>query len=640
MARPTPSAGDFAFIVGIDLGTTNSAVSFVDIREGKKRTIHHFPVPQLTASGVYGPNSVLPSFLYIPGEYEIDPSAIKLPWRTSTDNFVGVFARDYGGKVPSRLVSSAKSWLCHSGVDRHAKILPWGGAKDVPRVSPVDATSLYLSHVRKAWNQDKKDEDALYLENQLVTLTVPASFDEVARELTLEAARKAGFPNVILLEEPLSAFYSWLIRHEKDWGEFVEPGELILVCDVGGGTTDFTLICLRETDGGTPRFERLAVGDHLILGGDNVDLALAGLVERKLGKKTIRLEGDRWKTLCHLCRGAKERILDQGSDKERITLIGQGSRLIGDTVSVSLDRDEVEQVVLEGFYPTVHKGEGVKAPAASHGVSEFGLPYAADPAITRHMASFLEAHREDVERVLGKAPIPDLVLFNGGSLKPDVIQNRVIDAIVTLFDLPEERRPRVLENPHPDLAVALGAAYYGQVKAGMGVRVGSGSPRSFYLGIDTDAGRRALCIVERGLDEGTPISLDALDFDVLANQPVRFDLYASSFRSGDRAGDLVEIDDTLTMLPPLQTVIQFGKKGEARSLPVRVEAEYTELGSLAIWCRSTETNHRWQLNFQLRNVTDAEAVLPGEGRSSMPKSWPKPAGFSKKPSKRLRRRTR
>ncbi|MFW5855360.1 MAG: Hsp70 family protein, partial [Thermodesulfobacteriota bacterium] len=423
---------DKRYIIGIDLGTTNSAVSYVDLEaEGKKGSrIQTFRVPQLTGSGEFSTLPVLPSFLYIPGEYDIAEEAITIPWKNPDDNFVGAFAREHGSRVPARLVSSAKSWLCHANADRRAKMLPWGAGEEVAKVSPVQATAYYLDHIKKAWNNTKGEEADLYLENQAVTLTVPASFDEVARDLTLEAAAMAGLDNVTLLEEPLAAFYSWLIGHEKEWNRYVEPGELILVCDVGGGTTDFTLITLREVEG-SPRFERIAVGDHLILGGDNIDLALARRVETRLsgGKRKASLSGDRWKALTHQCRGAKESILDGEAESKKITLMGKGKKLIAETLSAELGEEEVTETVLEGFFPLVEASRE-KARPERKGITEFGLPYEPEPAITRHIGWFLEHHRENVKQMIGRdSPAPDLILFNGGSLKAEIVQERIREAI-------------------------------------------------------------------------------------------------------------------------------------------------------------------------------------------------------------------
>ncbi|MFH2067815.1 MAG: Hsp70 family protein [Pseudomonadota bacterium] len=600
------------YIIGIDLGTTNSAVSFVDLEsqeKGEAKNIHLFPVPQLVGPGEWKTHTVLPSFLYIPGAYDISDTAVSIPWESEVTRFAGVFARDHGVKVPARLVASAKSWLCHGDVDRRAGILPWGSGEDVRKVSPVEATSAYLNHIKKAWNVRFGDDEERYLENQMIILTVPASFDEVARDLTLEASRMAGLHHVTLIEEPLAAFYSWLIQHETNWDRFVKPDELILICDVGGGTTDFTLIYLREMEG-SPRFERIAVGDHLILGGDNIDLALAHHVETASGRKKLSLNQDRWKALCHQCRQAKENIFNNKTDSERITIMGEGRSLIAGTLSAELHRKDLEKIVLEGFFPLVEKQTG-RSVEKRKGITEFGLPYEQEPAITRHIGQFLERHAEDVKSILGRAPIPDLILFNGGSLKSGVIQERIRQAIRHWFGLDDPSVPRILENPDPDLAVALGASYYGLVKTGKGVRVGSGSPRGYYLGVATQEGggkKNAVCLVERGLDEGSHIELSDRQFEVLTNQPVTFDVYSSSYRSGDKKGDIVEVDDSFSTLPPIQTIVQFGKKGVKTTLPVTIEAHYTEIGTLALWCSSQVSKHRWRLQFQLR-THDAETDI-------------------------------
>ena len=608
------------FVVGIDLGTTNNSVAYVELGdvENDRPAIQKFPVHQLTGPGEFAPHSVLPSFLYIPGEYDIADQDMAAPWtidqRSRDDrNFVGVFARDHGAKVPARLVSSAKSWLCNKRVDTRARILPWGAGDEVFKVSPVQASAAYLKHIRKAWNVAMEDDEESYLENQMVVVTIPASFDEVARDMTLEAARMAGLPDVILLEEPLAAFYSWLIRHEKDWPDHVSTNQLILVCDVGGGTTDFTLISLRMADG-SPRFERIAVGDHLILGGDNMDFAIARSVARRLGKSPSAMDRDAWKTLCHQCRRIKENILDGISDSGRVTLMGAGSSLIAGTLTAQINRQEIETIVLEQFFPL--SGSSGQTDSLE-GNASWGLPYEADTAITGHLNRFLDRHQADVKAAIGIVdPCPDLILFNGGSLKAQVLQDRIQEAVRHRFS--RDSGPVCLDNREMDLAVSLGAAYYGMVKAGIGVRVGSGSPRSYYVGVGTgdshDSGgaKQAVCLVERGLEEGSAITLPDRVFKVLANQPVAIDLFSSSFRSGDHCGDRVDVDDTLTALPSLNTVIQFGDKGIQSEIPVRLEASYTEVGTLEIWCQSLTSPHRWQLRFQLRGTVTSEEVAERE----------------------------
>ena len=610
------------YIVGIDLGTTNSSVSFIDLSACPgSGQIDTFEVPQFTGPGEISDLNILPSFLYLPGEHEIRKRTLCLPWQSDINSFAGAFAREQGAKVPKRVVSSAKSWLCHGKVDREAPILPWGADEEVGKLSPVEATSAYLRHIKEAWNHKAEGDEGLYLEYQTVVITVPASFDEVARELTLKAASRVGIGNVVLLEEPLAAFYNWLVKHEQKWDRLVQPGELLLVCDVGGGTTDFTLITLREANS-DPVFERIAVGDHLILGGDNMDLALARRLERRLKtKQKGPLNTHRWQALCHQCRQAKEEILSDLANSKIITLVGEGRRVIADTISARLTRKEIEETILDGFFPLIGPGDTL-AERPRPGITELGLPYAQDPAITRHLVRFLEQHRNDVIQMLGKeTPQPDLILFNGAALKPARIQARIREAVRRWFKEKDRALPRVLASPDLDLAVALGASCYGLAKRGYGVRVRSGSARAYYLGIfvgvsaperkvaHSRAPEKAICLVERGMPEGTKNELNNKSFYVLANQPVRFYLYSSNFRAGDRVGDVIKVDDSLIPLPPLQTVIKFGRKQKGVSVPVKVEAWYMEVGTLALWCQSTRSIHRWRFQFQLREA-DQTAPVP------------------------------
>ena len=605
------SADSARFIVGIDLGTTNSALAYID-REATGDTearIQHFDIAQLTGPGEVSRLPVLPSFLYLPGRFDIAPEAIGMPWPRPADHFVGAFARDHGTKVPARLVSSAKSWLCHGRVDRQAPILPWGGGPDVPKISPVAATAAYLEHLKRAWNHHWADDEDLHLDHQQVVVTVPASFDQVARDLTLQAAQMAGLGGVTLLEEPLAAFYSWMVDHESDWQDHVRPGELILICDVGGGTTDFTLVTLRAAEGG-PRFERIAVGDHLILGGDNIDSVLACVAARQMGRRVDTLPVDQFCALVHQCRQAKERLLEGAAANHRITVAGVGSRLIAGTLATTLTRETVEQVVLEMFFPLSGRSP-VQADGPAADAPAMGLPFAEDRAITGQLLAFFERHRGAAGEFVGRTQVqPGLILFNGGSLKSELVRDRI--RLTVGRHLGPEAGPRVLDNPRPDLAVAEGAAYYGWVRSGRGVRVGSGSARAYYLGVAQSASavgaRQAICLVERGLQEGSRIGLEGQGFEVRANRPVRFELFSSSFRSGDRCGDLVPVDDTLSRLPPIETVVQFGQGKAERLIPVQVEAEFTETGTLSLWCRSRATDHRWQLRFQLRDTAPAPAV--------------------------------
>src|SRR5271166_1316190 len=411
------------YIVGIDLGTTNCAVAYVDTkgRDRPAADIRMFDVPQLVAPGETAPRSMLPSFLYLSGGPELPPGAARLPWSDDGPQIIGEFARIQGARVPSRLVSSAKSWLCHSGVDREAEILPWGSPQEIKKISPVEASAAYLRHIRDAWNFTfGSDQAALQLQQQEVVLTVPASFDEAARELTLEAAKKAELTSITLLEEPQAAFYCWIVSHQDRWQREVRAGELILVCDIGGGTTDFSLITVVETPTG-PGFRRIAVGDHLMLGGDNIDLALAHHVEKKLGG--VRLDTEQWSALRFACRTAKEKLLIEQKpllDRWPVTIAGRGSRIIGGSIQSELTRQEVTSIALDGFFPLVPRGQDPHRGARS-GLQEFGLPFVADPAVLKHLSAFLRRHRAEGvgqggHQSADRPARPDAFLFNGGAL--------------------------------------------------------------------------------------------------------------------------------------------------------------------------------------------------------------------------------
>ncbi len=608
------------YLVGIDLGTTNCAVAYVDTH-GKERPaadIRNFPVPQLVAPGETAPRAMLPSFLYLPGQHELPAGAARLPWSEEAEAIVGEFARFQGAKVPSRSVSSAKSWLCHPGIDREADILPWGSPPEVKKVSPVEASADYLRHVRDAWNFTFAGDNAsMRLEQQEVVLTVPASFDEAARELTLEAARRASLSSVTLLEEPQAAFYCWIVSHQDRWQKEVRAGELILVCDIGGGTTDFSLITVVETPTG-PGFRRVAVGDHLMLGGDNIDLALAHHVEKKLGG--ARLDSDQWSALRSACRTAKEKLLGEdqpGLERWPVTIAGRGSKLIGGSLQAELTRKEVEAIAVDGFFPLTHRDQ-VPDRGARSGMQEFGLPFVADPAVPKHLSQFLRSHRAEAgaptQSVSGTTATdgvavdrparPDAILFNGGALTPEIVRRRIVDVITGWFadDSEPAYAPRVLTNISLDLAVAQGAAYYGVVRRGEGIRIGGGTARSFYVGLDTsEADRPWLCAVPRDSQEGEEITIAGHDFDLLMGQPVVFPLASSSVRPDDKPGDLVRADpDSIRELPPLQSLMRVSRKARAERAPVSLAARVTEVGTIELWCQSRTDDRRWRLQIQLR----------------------------------------
>ncbi len=589
------------FIVGVDLGTTNSAVAYVDTEATDPR-IQSLAIPQLVDVGDVDERPTLPSFVYLAGEHDVRPGDLALPWATDQNFAVGEFAREQGARVSGRLVSSAKSWLCHGGVDRQADILPWGAPDDVVKISPVEASSRVLQHLRAGWQAAFPDHP---LDDQDVVLTVPASFDEVARELTIEAAARADLHHARLIEEPQAAFYAWLETHPDSWQQALAGHRLALVVDVGGGTSDFSLIRVAEENGAVA-LQRLAVGDHILLGGDNVDVALARTVEERFGEK---LDSQRWHALTNLCRAAKEKLLgDDPPVEETIRIGGRGRSLVGGTLNATLTRDEVRDLVIDGFFPLVDADARPQTESRG-GLQEWGLPFASDAALSRHLASFLSQHRGDPipgsDETLGS---PDVILFNGGALKPSIIRDRLVEQVTTWGG----EAPAVLDSGSLDLAVSRGAAYYGLVRRGRGVRIGGGSPRAFYLGIasdSTEAGthavtKRVLCLVHRGMAEGTEIELEEPELVVTTNQPCSFPLSASSTRIGDDPGALLDVPpESLNALPSVRTVLRFGKKLARREIPVRVLAKLTDIGTMEVWLRSTTTDHRWRLSFKLRDLT-------------------------------------
>ncbi|HEX4149915.1 MAG TPA: Hsp70 family protein, partial [Pirellulales bacterium] len=605
------------YVVGIDLGTTNSALAYVDTAAGEGGSsawqVLDFAIPQLVAPGVVEARQTLPSFHYQSAAGEFAAGALRLPWsgqreQVEPDEAVGLLARDHGARVPGRLITSAKSWLCHPGVDRLAELLPWHGASDVRRMSPVEASSRYLAHLRAAWNQRFPAEP---LATQDVVLTLPASFDEVARELTVKAAAAAGLPRVVLVEEPQAAFYDWIHGQGDRWEEQVSAGEKILVCDIGGGTSDFTLIRASLASGGKVQFQRVAVGEHLILGGDNLDLALAHHVERRLAGDG-RLEPRQWAALVQQARRIKETLLgDDAPSRLVVSIPAVGTRLIGGALQVELDRDEIRELLVEGFLPAAKLAD--RPTARRSGFQEFGLPYAADPAITRYLAAFLNAHRDT-----GEAPPtahdhhparPDIVLFNGGFFASSLLRERLLAVLGSWFGGSAGWRPRVLANDRLDLAVARGAAYYGMVRRGGGVRISAALARSYFIGVEADEGAAAaLCMVPAGVEEGQSIELDQRRFRLLIRQPVEFPLYVSSTLVSIPAGQLLAFDpEQLTPLPPIRTVLQSGKKSAgADAVDVTLHARLTEIGTLELWCAECEGPRTWRLEFDVRAATQTD----------------------------------
>ena len=540
-----------------------------------------------------------------------------LPWNPAPEIVAGIFARDEGALVPSRSVSSAKSWLSNPHVDRTAPLLPWG-SDSARRLSPVEASALVLGHLRDAWNHDQaRAGESLRLERQSIVLTVPASFDEEARELTAQAAATAGLGGVILLEEPLAALYAWIAAHRRELTAAFGDGALVLVCDVGGGTTDFSLIRARlESD--DVAFERIAIGEHLLLGGDNLDLALAAVVEQKLSDAS-RLTLTQRQTLRRKCTAAKEQLLsDPALERVPITLLGAGRGIVGGGMTADLTRSDVEHALREGFLPATAAGD-LPARDRRVGLRELGLPYEADPAITRHLAAFLTRAAGSTED--GAMARPDVVLFNGGFFTPAIARVHVLEALEKWFGV----RPVVLDNERPDAAVAVGAAFYGRLRRNPALAkrllIRAGSARAHYIGVAAGSETRAVCVLPRGTDEGTRYRLDR-EFTVVSNQPAAFTLYSSIDRT-DRLNALVEFspDDDIQRHAPLVTAFRYGKRSRRVPLAIGLTSAFTETGTLELWCESRTSDHRWRLAFNLRAVEadplDDGSATAGEEHSAV-----------------------
>jgi molecular chaperone DnaK (HSP70) len=566
--------------IGIDLGTTNSALAYIDTKEASDSdapAIQVLEIPQYVSQGRVEPRRTLPSFLYL-GDHE----------------YLGAYAREQGALVPTKSIHSAKSWLSNPEVDRTAKILPWDAQEGGRVLSPVEVSTRILKYIADAWHKEKGS----VIGEHDVVLTVPASFDEEARELTVSAARDAGIEKLTLVEEPAAAFYSWIANDLARSQKSLFDGQTVLVCDVGGGTSDFTLIRVSR-EGDKIDFTRTAVGKHLLLGGDNLDLTLGWLVEAKLGK-TLSV---RQRTgLRRQCAAAKERLLSEPDLKKvDITVLGGGSSLVSGTLKTEITREEVLELALDGFLPGCELTDRPKDEDKSV-FRELGLPYVSDPAVTRHLAAFLAS--------AGDAR-PDAILFNGGFFIPEILRQRVADVMEHWYG----KRPLILENRDLDLAVAVGAAYYSWVRAtGAGLLVRGGLPRAYFIGLGggDDDKLRTLCLVPRGAEEGSTLELDPGNLQLLANKPVSFRLYSSRTRTEDKPGDVVEFpkdhaEGDPHLHAPLNAVLRFGKAGE-RLVPVKLGAKLTEVGTLEIWADSKASEHRWRLQFELRKAAKAQAA--------------------------------
>ncbi|NVB77263.1 MAG: Hsp70 family protein [Kofleriaceae bacterium] len=581
-------------IIGIDLGTTNSALAVA----GDDEPARTLGITQVVGPGEIAERPTLPSFLLLPSDTEVAPAQLQLPWSGPLRYAVGTFARERGAELPHRLVSSAKSWLCNTSIDRTAQVLPFRGAQREldeamaggERVSPVNASARYLAHLRAAWDDAHPDSPA---DEQEVLVTVPASFDPVARELTVVAAREAGFEKITLLEEPQAAFYAYLAATGDAWRKELHPGDVVLVCDVGGGTTDFSLIEVAD-EGGSLALERIAVGDHILLGGDNMDLALSAIVQRSLEGKT--LDALQQRALVHAARRAKEQLLSADAPASvPISILGRGSKLIGGTIKTEVTREQAESLLVDGFFPVV--GANTKAERRrAAGLREMGLPYAHDPAVTRHLAEFIGR--------FGK--MPTAVLFNGGVMKAEKLRARVVELLRTWAG----HDVKVLGGADLDLAVALGAAHYGAVRRGKGVRIRGGTARAYYIGIESAMPAipgfapplKALCVAPQGLEEGSTVELPDDELGLVVGETSAFRFFAAATRKDDAAGALVDADEEgIVELDPVEKLVEAeGERKPGDLVPVKLEAHVTEVGTLELWCVARDGGNRWKLEYSVR----------------------------------------
>lgn len=602
------------FIVGIDLGTTHSVLSYLDLEDEDSPQGSVFPVPQLVSPGAVESAPQLPSFLYLHHESELAEGDLTLPWAQSEPRIVGELARSMGAKTPIRLVSSAKSWLCHGGVDRKSGILPLDAPEEVTKVSPYFAAQQYLEHLKSSWDTQFPEHP---LAQQKVVLTIPASFDPAARELTAQAAQSLGLTQLTLLEEPQSAVYSWIQSQGEQWREQLSVGDVVLVVDVGGGTTDLSLVAVTD-NGGDLELNRVAVGDHILLGGDNMDLALAYRINAKLNQEGKQLQPWQIQALTHACRAAKETLLVASDvDSVPITVPSRGSKLLGATLRSELTREEVEQTIVEGFFPQV--GINEKPMTQPRGaLTQMGLPYAQDAAVTRHLAGFLSKQSESVNSLPGFETATDFIkptaiLLNGGVLKAPLLAERLLSVINGWLQSAGSETARLLDGADLDLSVAKGAAYFGfgAEDGRQGVRIRGGIANTYYVGIESAMPAvpgmpppvQALCVAPFGMEEGASVQLDQREFGLVVGEPVYFKFFGSNSRREDAVGTLLDFwqPDELEALPDIQATLTSSEKDPGEVVAVTLAASVTEVGTLKLEALEKNGEGRWNVELMVRD---------------------------------------
>ncbi|WP_305424046.1 Hsp70 family protein [Photobacterium leiognathi] len=601
------------YSVGIDLGTTHCVLSYVDLQD-ENADVTVMPIPQLTNPGSVEEKSQLPSFMYQAHESELAEGDTALPWNAKPNAIVGAMARSLGSKTPIRLISSAKSWLCHGGVNRRDAFLPLNSPEEVVKVSPLEATQQYLEHMADAWNFQHPETPIF---DQDVTITVPASFDPAARDLTAEAARNVGFKHLTLLEEPQAAVYSWIKNNDESWRDQVSVGDIILVVDIGGGTTDLSLVAVTEEDGNLT-LNRVAVGDHILLGGDNMDLALAYRLKMKLAQEGKQLQPWQVLAITHACRDAKEALLNDAELQAMpIVVPSRGSKLLGGTLQTELTQEEVQQTLVEGFFPQTSVEEH-PVQTARGALTQMGLPYAQDAAVSRHVASFLSRQSQAVEELFEQFEQmhegfirPTAILFNGGVLKSNLLSDRLLGIINSWLTTGGSEPMKLLQGLDLDLAVASGASYYGSVRQGKGVRIRGGIASSYYVGIESampaipgmEPPLEALCVAPFGMEEGSHADVPSQEFGLIIGQPVQFKFFGSTVRREDIAGTHLDWwqPEEMEELPSIQVTLPVSEgRTIGEVVPVKLASRVTELGTLCLEAISTDNGQKWQVEFDVR----------------------------------------
>lgn len=596
------------FLIGIDLGTTNCTLSYTEQKEEAQIfSIEQFFIPQVTQSGVQEDVASLPSFIYFPLEEELKGKTAGISWEPSRSHCVGMFAQNRGAEVPSRLIASAKSWLCHSGIDRREASLPLMAEDDIQKSSPLQACAQLLKHLKEAWDSKM---DFPFTEQSLF-ITVPASFDPSARQLVQEAAQNAGYPESVLLEEPQAAFYAWMHAHANDWRSHLKVGDCILVVDIGGGTTDFSLIEVCDENGDFS-LNRIAVGAHLLLGGDNIDLAFAHLAKNKLEEQGHNIDEWQLQSLVHSCRKAKETLMAENPPKHvEITVLGRGSKLIGGTLKTKISLEEAKTLMIDGFAPLVEPTERSRYERRS-GMQQLGLPYAQDPRLTCQLARFLSMKGESASEDMDGFIMPTVILFNGGTTKAAALRDRFVEQLNKWAKTLGKPPVRVLPNPDYDFAVSRGAVNYGLARTGKTIRIRSGTSNSYFIGVEDAVPAipgmatpiKALCIAPYGMEEGSELELDAQEFGLVVGETATFRFFS---RAAPKLSDGTEPvigtvvrqwKQELTELHPIDTRLD-NAEGDGKTIRVKVGSRVTELGVLELWCKASD-GRKWKLEFDIR----------------------------------------